>query len=215
MLYLPPPQSVAQYFERFFEHSTLGFASQRSFLRKTKKAFAHNLHTISDPIDHVDVELFFHAVGDVDSMDMVSRVTLLELSLPHVSSCLVPTIPWNSFVRSFGRYAIRGILFIIYYLWHFVFQNFITTIYLTQVWYDRHLNIGWLGRQEPYLSIHFSDTEWIWRPDTFFKNELEALKHDNTRENLLLRILMWPSPWCVTLTLLMTYSHIQRINMLK
>ena len=72
-----------------------------------------------------------------------------------------------------------------------MFQNFITTIYLTQVWYDRRLNIGWLGRQEPYLSIHFSDTEWIWRPDTFFKNELEALKHDNTRENLLLRILKY------------------------
>ena len=108
-----PKKSVAQYFERFFEHSTLGFASQRSFLRKTKKTFAHNLHTISDPIDHVDVELFFHAVGDVDSMDMVSRVTLLQLSLPHVSSCLAPTIPWNSFVRSFGRYAIRGILLII------------------------------------------------------------------------------------------------------
>ena len=27
--------------------------------------------------------------------------------------------------------------------------------------------------------------------------------------------LMWPLPWCVTLTVLMTYSHIQRINMLK
>ena len=38
--------------------------------------------------------------------------------------------------------------------------------------------------------------------------------HEIGRDIDIFLILMWPSPWCVTLTLSMTYSHIQRINML-
>ena len=39
LCFTPPPRSIALYFERFFEHSTLGFASQRSFLRKTNESW--------------------------------------------------------------------------------------------------------------------------------------------------------------------------------
>ena len=59
------------------------------------------------------------------------------------------------------------------------------------------INDLWPHTEDKYVKIH------------------KILHKVGREEDIFTLTLMWPSPWCLTLTLLMTFDHIQRINKLK
>ena len=103
--------------------------------------------------------------------------------------------------------------------------EFLCTILVTIPWAEPPSFIEWhsignLNSSSPrtYKILHtlrINEQEHIsveYKPSACWEYELHKIGRD---VDIFTLILMWPSPCCVNLTLFMTCSHMQKINMLK